>query len=265
MKIYTRIDYIWDGQQYVQVSEESYDSPDSGQVALCKGASQQQNDLAAQQADFYKTMQNSYTQQFANQNNILSQLTNTLSPTVAAGPSQYGYSAGQTNALNSQAIQGVAQNYQSAQKSLQNQQAVAGGGNMALPSGVASQNAAALAASGANQTSNQLLGIQNAGYQQGNANYQNAISQLGGVASAYNPLGYAGSATSAGSSAANEANTIQQANAAASPWGAIGGLLGGVGGAFLGPMGSQIGSKLGSSLGGAASGGSPSYSVEGDY
>lgn len=230
MRIHTKIKFEWDGEKYVETYEEGYEFPVNG-IALCKGATQQQNDLAASQTGFYNTLTQDYGQQFANQSSILNSLNQSLSPTVAAGPSQFGYSNAQTNALNSTALQGTAQTYQNAQKALQNQQAQQGGGNMALPSGVAAQNAAALAASGANQTSSELLGIQNAGYAQGNQNYNNAISSLGSVASQYNPTGYSNSATGAGSSAASELNTIQQENTAASPLSIVGGLLGGIAGA----------------------------------
>lgn len=255
MRIHTRIEHIWDGQKYVEVYEEGFDCPENGQIALCKGASDDQKELNDNQKKFYSTLSDNYNQQFANQSNILQSLNNVLAPVVAAGPSQYGYSKDQTNALNSEALQGTAQQYQNAQKSLQNQQAARGGGTMYLPSGVDAQNNAALASSGANQISSQLLNIKNAGYQQGNQNYNNAVSAMGGVANTYNPLGYSGSVTGAGSAAANEANVIQQANAAASPWGAIGGLLGGVAGSFAGPLGASLGSKLSGSLGGMKGGG----------
>jgi hypothetical protein len=257
-RIHTRLEFIWSDEhnKYVLVSEEGYDCPENG-LALCKGATADQTNLGTSQSNFYNTLSQDYGTQFAQQGNILNSLNSALAPTVAAGASQFGYSPGQVNALNSTAIQGTAQQYQGAQKSLQNQQAAQGGGNAYLPSGVASQNSAALAAQGANQTSSQLLGIQNAGYAQGNANYNNAVNALGGVASQYNPTGYAGQATGAGSSAGNTFETIQKENTAASPWGAVGGILGGVAGSFLGPMGASIGSKLGSGIGGAASGGSP--------
>lgn len=243
MRIHTRLEYQWDGNEYVLVSEEGFDCPENG-LALCKGASSSENSINASQQAFQNTLQNDYSQQFANQSSILSSLNNSLSPTVAAGPNQFGYSNGETNALNSSAIQNSAQAYQTAQQGLQNQQAAQGGGNMQLPSGVAAQNDASLAASGANNESNALLGIQNAGYQQGNANYNNAVSALGGVASAYNPTGYASATTSAGSAAMNGASTIQQQNAAASPWGTIGGILGGVAGSIGGGLGSSLGKSL---------------------
>lgn len=267
MRIHTKLYYVWDDAQncYVLEHEEGFNLPENGQIELCKGASQQQNDLANSQTQFYNTLSTDYGQQFANQSAILSSLQKSLQPTVDGGPNQYGYSAGQTNNLNSTAIQGTAQQYQNAQKALQNQQAARGGGNLALPSGVDAQNNAALAATGANQTSNELLGIQNAGYAQGNTNYNNAVSQMGGVASQYAPNSYAGSAISSGNSAGNTLSTIQQENAAASPWGAIGGLLGGVAGSFAKPFGAAVGSGLmgGKSTGGTLNGGYGD--VEGDY
>lgn len=257
MRIHTKLDYIWSGTEYVLIHSEGFDCPENG-LALCKGASSSENAINQQQQAFQTTLQNDYGQQFANQSNILSSLNNSLAPTVAAGPNQFGYSTGQTNSLNSTAIQGAASANKQAQQQVQNQQAIAGGGNEFLPSGVNAQVNASVASNSANNLSNNLLNIQNAGYQQGNQNYNNAIAGMGGVAGQYNPLGYASGTTGAGSAAFGGASTIQQQNAAASPWGAIGGLVGGLGGAFLGPLGSSIGSKLGSSLGGMVNGSSGS-------
>jgi len=231
-----------------------------GEVELCKGASDEQNQLAASQTNFYNQLSQDYGQQFANQSAILSSLQKSLQPIVDAGANQFGYSDDQNNTLKATAIQGTAQQYQNAQQALQNYQASRGGGNMYLPSGVDAQNNAALAATGANQVSSELLGIKNAGYAQGNTNYNNAIAQLGGVAAQYNPNGYAGSAISSGNSAASELNQIQQENAAASPWGAIGGIVGGAAGNLLGGLGSTIGSSL---LGGKKNGSGGSSNVFG--
>lgn len=262
MKIYTRLEMVWDGAGYVPVREESYDCPENG-IAWCKGASAEQTDLAKSQTGFYNTLQKDYATQFGNQSNILQALNASLSPIVAAGPSQFGYSAGQVDGLNSSAIQNTAQSYQNAQRALQNQQAAQGGGNAMLPSGVAAQNTAALTSAAANQTSNQLLNIQNAGYAQGNANYNNAVSGMGGVAAQYNPLGYANSSTNAGNSALTETNLVAKENNDANPWGAVGGLLGGAAGMLLGPAGAAVGSKLGSMVGGKL-GGSSNMSL-GDF
>lgn len=250
MRIHTRIIYQWDGKRYVEVHEEGYDCPENGQISLCKGASDEQNTLARAQSNFYMQMTDDYKQQFSNQQSVLNSLQASMRPVLDAGINQYGFSDAENNALNSQAIQNTGVQYQNAQKSLQNMQASRGGGDQYLPSGVDAQTDAQLASSGANQTSSQLLGIKQAGYEQGRQNYQNAVSSLGGVAQQYNPTGYSNSATGAGSLADNQASTVQKANQAASPWGTIGGLLGGVAGSFLGPIGTSIGSKVGGLLGG---------------
>jgi hypothetical protein len=240
----------WEGYEY------------EGPIGFCKGADSAVTSIGKQQQDFFNTLQKDYGTQFANQSNILQSLQNSLAPTVAAGPNQFGYNTAQTNALNSTAIQGSANANRQAQQQLQNQQAIAGGGNEYLPSGVNAQNNATVASNSANNLSNNLLNIQNAGYQQGNQNYNNALAGMGGVANQYNPSSYAGQITNAGNAAYNDAQSIQKQNDAASPWSSVGGLLGGVAGAFLGPMGAGIGSKLGSSLGGmfGGSGGADSGS-----
>lgn len=217
-----------------------------GPVVLCKGASSSENAINQEQQQFQSTLQSDYGEQFANQSNILSSLNNSLAPTVAAGPSQFGYSPAQTNALNSTAIQNSADASRQAQQQVQNQQAIAGGGNEYLPSGVNAQVNATVASSSANNLSNNLLNIQNAGYQQGNQNYNNAIAGMGGVAQQYNPSQYAEDTTKAGSEAMSGANSISKENTAASPWGAIGGALGGaVGQAAFGGLGTAV-SKMGS-------------------
>lgn len=251
MRIHTYLSYQWDDNAcaYKLIHEEGYDLPDGSPIALCKGASSAQDSLATSQTNFYNTLQQDTAQQFAGQTAILNSLNSSLQPIISAGPSQYGYSQGETNTLNSQAIQGTAQQFNSAKKQLQEQQAAAGGGNQFLPSGVSTQQNEQLAAAGANQTSSELLGVQQAGYQQGATQYQSAINQQEATAGLYNPTGYASSANSAGSSAAGELNTIQQENAAASPWATVGGILGGgasaIGGGLAGNLGTQI-SKIGS-------------------
>ena len=58
MRIHTELVYNWDeaAQAYQLVSEKGFTIPDNGQVALCKGASAAQNNLAASQTQFYNTL-----------------------------------------------------------------------------------------------------------------------------------------------------------------------------------------------------------------
>lgn len=242
MRIHTRLDYQWSDGKYVLVGEEGYDC--EGLVAECKGADPAQTDLAASQSAFYKTLSNDYSQQFANQAAIQASLNTSLKPILDAGPGQFGYTKGETDALNSTAINGTATAFANAKRALQENQAAEGGGNAYLPSGVKSQQDETLASQGANQESSELLGIQNAGFQQGHETYENAVGQEQGLANSYNPNATASSANTSGSDAGATLKTINEENAASSPWGAIGGILGGGLSAFAGGFGGSLGKKV---------------------
>ena len=261
MLITTKAVYVWSTKQdrYLLVTRNTK-SINRTEVALCKGASSAQSNLANQQASFYNTLQTDYGQQFQNQNAILGSLQKSLSPILNAGPNQFGFSQAQTNNLNSSAIQNTAQGYANASKALKENQAAAGGGNTLLPNGAQSAQQGALASSAANNQSNQLLGIQQAGYQQGLQNFNNAVGQLGGVASQYNPTGFSNSANSAGSSAFNSATQVQTMNNQASPWNLVGGILGGVASGLTGGLTGLAGGALsGLGGGGGASAGASDY------
>lgn len=256
MLIHLKSEFVWSTRQerYILLRQKSINW--TGSVALLKGASSVQSNLANQQSNFYNTLSTDYGQQFQNQSAILGSLQKSLSPILNAGPNQFGFSQAQTNNLNSSAIQNTAQGYANASKALKENQAAAGGGNTLLPNGAQSAQQGSLASAAANNQSNQLLGIQQAGYQQGLQNFNNAVGQLGGVASQYNPTGFAGSANSAGGSAFNSATQVQQMNNQASPWNLVGGILGGAANAFTGGLAGTLGSGLGSNiLGGGSSGG----------
>jgi hypothetical protein len=250
MFISTRREFIWSDRQQKYLLVKNVSSIIRTTVALCKGASSQQSALANSQQQFYQTLTNDYNTQFANQNAILGTLSSALNPIIAAGPNQMGYNQAELNTLNSQAVQGTGNQYANAAKALGQQQAAQGGGNSYLPTGAQAAQQAGLISSAANQASNQLLGIKQAGYQQGYNQYQSAVGQLGGVAGMYNPTGYAGQASGAGNSAFNAATQVQQMNNAASPWNLVGGILGGAASAFTGGLTGTLGSQLGANLGG---------------
>lgn len=249
MRITTRISWSIDTGEIIE--HDSYDY--SGPIELaCGGPSTQQKDIAADQQSFYKTLQSSFSSNFAGQTNILKSLTASFAPILQAGINQYGFSAAQDSALRSQTTSGVANHYQAAQRATQQRLATVGGGNQFLPTGAAAQLTQQNAVEAANTQSNEQLGITEAGYQQGRQNYLSAANELGGVAQQYNPQGYAGSANEAGKSAFESATTNQelQAQADAQLGGMIGGLAGtGLGMAIGGPAGAKLGGSLGGSLG----------------
>lgn len=245
MQITRLAEYRWSDRQDKYIVTRLLSDKWTGDVLLLKGASSTQESLNQSQTNFYNQLTADYGQQFANQNAVLGALRSSLEPILKAGPNQYGFSQAETNNLNSTAIQGTGQQYANASKSLREIQAAQGGGNSVLPSGVAAQQQAALNSASANQASSELLGIQNAGYQQGYNQYQTALGGLSGVAGMYNPASYAGQATGAGSAAASEANTITQENNAASPWNVVGGLLGGAASAGLNAFTGGLGGAAG--------------------
>lgn len=249
MRISTKI--VIDMPTGVLLSRDSFEH--RGTVSLLKGATAAETQLQGQQSAFYSTLTDVFNTQFDQQSAILASLNGAMQPILAAGANQYGFSPAEDAAYRSAATDATAAQYSNAAKTL-GQNISAASGNVMIPSGAAGQLEGNLAQTAAQQESSQQLGITEAGYAQGRSNYGLAATTLSGVASQYNPTGYAGSATSAGTSAFNSAETIQKTNAAASPWGAIGGILGGVAGSFLGPIGTSLGSSLGSAIGGAGSG-----------
>lgn len=174
------------------------------------GPSAQEKQLEAQQASFSQTLQQDYSEQFANQSQILDNLNAQLQPIVNEGPNQEGYSSEELAALGTEAIESNATGVNQAEKAIQAKENAAGGGTSLLPSGVDAQINGQIASEAESNLSNERLGITTANYNQGRQNWQNALSGELSTAGEQNPLGYAGAGTSANSSAFNEADTIQQ-------------------------------------------------------
>lgn len=227
-----------------------YDGP----VSECKGATDSEKSTAQSQTDFMNQLMGNYATQFGNQSAILKSISDSVTPTLLAGPNQFGYSKQQEGALRTQASEGTAGTYKMAKQATGESLAAVGGGNVFLPSGVKAGLTAQNANAAAALESNQQLGITNQGYELGRQNYGNAIGALSNVASQYSPLGYAGAGTNAGQAAFGSESEIQKADAAASPWATIGGLLGGGASSFLGGYGSALGKGAGEGASSAASG-----------
>jgi len=212
-------------------------------MANPKASTAAQNQIAGGQQNFMGDLQKDFGTAFSGQQNIISGLQKSLTSTLNAGPSQFGFSQPELSALDTLATTQNAQNYQNA-KSAAGAAAAATGGSAILPNGSQGQTQAEIASNAANQQSNAILGIQEAGYKQGNANYNEAVSGLQGAASLENPNGLAGSANNAGSEAFGSATTIQKTNDAANPWTQVGGLVGSLGGAALNAFVPGAGSAL---------------------
>lgn len=259
MRIHSKLSYQWLDRlgKFVLIENTTFEY--DGLVDYCKGAGSQLTGISQSQQNFMNTLQQDFGTAFSGQQNILNNLASTLQTTLAGGPGQYGFSAPETAALNTTATTGTAAQTRNAQQAAGEAAAAQNGGNSVLPNNAAAQTAANIAEQGAQQTSNQLLGIKEAGYQQGNQNYNTALSGLTNVAGLENPTGVASAANTAGSGAANTATTVQNMNNAASPWNIAGGMLGGLASTALNfalpGAGSIAGGVLGSLGGGGKTGG----------
>jgi len=201
---------------------------------MCGGPTSTQQQLQQSESDFYQNQINAYNTAYSNFKDIQATLNQQFAPILAAGPGQFGFTPAETAALRTQATEGTAQGYAAAQQALQQRMATLGGGTntINMAGGPMTQVQGQLASQAAAQQSQQQLGITTAGYQQGRANWQNAISGEQALAAGWNPNAFSGSATSAGGLASSEANTIaQQQN---QMWGSVLGALGGVAGSMAG-------------------------------
>jgi hypothetical protein len=188
---------------------ESYEY--SGPVAQCK-SSGDESAILNQQKSFFTQLQSAYSQRFADQSAVLGSIKSAFSPILAAGVGQFGFTPEETAALRTTATENIAGNYKNAATAVRETMAAQGGGNAFLPSGARVQAEEELASTAAGKQADTQNAITQAGYAQGQRNFDAAASVLGGVASADNPLGFAGATTQGGADAFDSASKIAQQN-----------------------------------------------------
>jgi len=201
---------------------------------MCGGPTDTQKELQQEEADFYRTQINAYNTAYSKFSAITDKLNAQFEPILAAGINQYGFNAAEENTLNSQAIEGTANEYAKARKALGENIAALGGGqsNENITSGEANQMREQLASTAAALQSGELLSIKKAGYDLGRQNYLDAEHGEEYLAGSWDPNTFAGSANSSAKVANDEANQIAaQQN---SIWTSVIGALGGVAGGFAG-------------------------------
>ena len=153
-------------------------------------------------------------------------LTNIYNSVIAKGANQEGFTAGQMEKMNSQAVEGTAQNYAAASKALGGKLAAEGGGNNAMPTGAENEMQAELAASSAATESGEESAIQQADWEQGAQQFNMAMA---GAAGLNNSVAQENAATGEGSAANTTMNDIAQENTAA--FSAVTGAINGAAGA----------------------------------
>jgi hypothetical protein len=195
------------------------------------GATHEQKDLQAKQAQFYDEMTSEYKQRYGKEQAIYDTLTSIFKPILEAGPSQRGFSDAERTALDTNSIEATARNFNAAKGNIQREIAARGGSDF-IPSGGDLQLSSTLDAAAAADRSNAARSIEAADWELGHQHWQTAAGVLGGVAAGQNVVGFANAATGAGDSASKTANDI--AAASNSVFSTIVGGLSGVAGQALG-------------------------------
>ena len=207
------------------------------------GASSSQNQIEQQQQQYYQTLQQQAQQEFGQASKVFNDIYTAMSPIIAAGPDQQGFSASELQNLNQTAITGTSQAYTSAAQAVRQQAAAAGGSNF-VPTGASIQSNQVLAGGAAAQEGNELSQIEQANYATGRQNFFTAEGDLAAATGTFNPAtGASGAANTGGEAAANTANQIAQEN---NSWmtavsGALGGIAGGVVSGGMSNLGKGVG------------------------
>ena len=177
-------------------------------MAMC-GPSANEEQIEGATQSLAMSMESDFQQRFAQQSSVLQNLNNSLTPIVAAGPNQTGFSAEELAAMNTSAINNAGAANKNAQQAAGNAIAGEGGGG---GSGLLTGPQQAIKAGIATSTGNELADTQNqitqANYQQGNANYNRAVSGEQALAGEYNPQSFGEGAQSGLGASFGEANTI---------------------------------------------------------
>lgn len=223
------------------------------------GPSTAMKTAAAQQQSTANLMTKDFQDIFGTNQNILSSISDALTPIVKGGASQYGFSNAEDAALRTQSTAQNAAAGQNATNAVRSSMAARGGGNIYLPTGSEAAIEGQLAQSQAQKQADTQLGITERGYDIGRQNFFGAEGALAGAPGELeNPITSSGSAAmGAQQGAYDAANSINQAkNAWVAP---VSGLIGSVIG---GPIGGAVGSKIGGAVGGTE-GGSPAFDTIG--
>lgn len=173
------------------------------------GPSGAEENLAGGAQSLSNTMANDFNSRFANQSQILSQLSSSLSPILAAGPGQQGWTPQEAAAISTSTINSNAGASRNAKQAVQSSLAGRGDGS-GLTSGVDKQILGSVASSSANNLANQQAANTVANYQQGNKNYWTAQGALQSLGAGEDATQFGNLADSSQQNAFSEANQVQQ-------------------------------------------------------
>ena len=164
----------------------------------------------------FKTATSQAATIFGAANTEFNTVVSALNPVVAGGPGQNGWSAAQSNAVNSQIINQNAAAIKNAGVAVKSDIAGMGGGNIALPSGANIATEEALAAAGAQSESANLTNATIANKTQGQQNWEFATKSAEAAPDMFNPANAATTAATGAGSA--NLNAQQDINNASNSW-----------------------------------------------
>ena len=214
-------------------------------TSLFGGPSSEEKQIAGMEQNLAGAFQGAFGQQFGEQENILKNLGQQLTPIASLGPNQQGYNAAVLSAMNAAAINASAAAARNAQMATGAVLAGRGGGGASgLTSGIEAQIRGSEASAAANQLAAAQNQIVQQNYATGRENYWNALAGEQNLARAYNPAEYGNLASSTSQAAFKDATQIQKEK------GTVLGKIGSVIGAVAGPALSFATGGL-SNLGGA--------------
>ncbi len=174
------------------------------------GPSSTQMELQQEQADFYaQGIQESQTA-FSEDQDLLKQMEAIYDPILAKGPNTNAFAGPEQSALDAQAVEGTSRNYTQAARAVGEQVAAEGGGDNPLPSGAGEQLKEEVATSAAGQESEEEQQILQAGYSEGEKEFEEAGAALSTASGQLSPASYETAATGAGSAAETTASAINQ-------------------------------------------------------
>jgi hypothetical protein len=233
VQIFNKI--IWDMETMEVIASESCEY--FGPVESLCGATGAQKRAAAQEQSIASLLTSNFQKVFGDNELVLKNITDSLTPIVERGPSQYGLSPQEDAALRTKATAENAAKAQQVTNSVRSAMAARGGGNTYMPTGSEAAIEGQLAEEQAQKQADTQLGITEKGYDVGRQNFFGAEGALQSAPGALEaPITNAGnSADSAAGLSMQGATEIADANNA---WIApVAGMIGSLGSGALGGLG----------------------------
>jgi len=175
------------------------------------GPTEQEKSLQQSSENFSSLLTSNYNTLFAKQQATLNAIGQSLSPILAAGPNQKGFSADELAARNTQAINAAGAASKSAEQAARTFGAgQGGGGTSGVTSGITKQIESSIGTQVAENLGNTQGNIVGEDYATGRRNYEMALGGEQALAGAESPNAAQGGAISSNQASFGQAKDIQQ-------------------------------------------------------